>query len=92
MSKVARFIVSLFLIANLAAACSTQRTVSTDTVQYAQEDRRAGEPLRVEKQTTTTTETSTSEDSGVLSSTVNVVGEVVALPFRLVGGLIRALF
>lgn len=87
-----KVIVGLFLIANLAAACATHRTVTTDTVQYTQEDRRTGEPVAVEKQTTTTKETSTSEDSGVISGTVNAVGEVIALPFRLVGGLIRALF
>ena len=76
----------VFLAANLAA-CSTQRTVTRD-VQY---DQRTGEPVRVERETTTTTSSST-EDTGVLSGTVNVIGEVISLPFRAVGGLIRAIF
>jgi hypothetical protein len=46
----------------------------------------------VERHTTTTTKDSTTEDTGVLSGTVNVIGEVIALPFRAVGGLVRAIF
>jgi hypothetical protein len=32
------------------------------------------------------------ESGGLVSGTVNAVGEIVALPFRAVGGLIRAIF
>ncbi|MGH7874026.1 MAG: hypothetical protein ACREQO_17635 [Candidatus Binatia bacterium] len=60
----------------------------TDEVAY---DHRTGEPVTVERRTTTTNE-STSEDTGILSGTVNVIGEVIALPFRAVGGLVRAIF
>ncbi|MGH7795557.1 MAG: hypothetical protein ACREQ2_11775 [Candidatus Binatia bacterium] len=87
MRKSSHFILSLFLVANLAAACSTHRTV-TDEVAY---DERTGQPVTVERHTTTTT-TDGSGETGVLSSTVNVVGEVIALPFRAVGGLFRAIF
>jgi type IV pilus biogenesis protein CpaD/CtpE len=90
MVKLARLFLSVLLMANLAAACATHQRVQTDTVQY--EDQRSREPVAVERRTTTTTQTSTSEDSGVLSGTVNVVGEVLALPFRAVGGLLRAIF
>jgi hypothetical protein len=41
---------------------------------------------------TTETETQTEHRGGVLSTVVDVVGEILALPFRLVGGLIRAIF
>ena len=85
MNTYSRWIATSFLIANLAAGCATHQR--TETVQY--NNRRTGDPLAVER---TTTETSANEDSGVLSSTVNVVGEVIALPFRAVGGLLRALF
>lgn len=88
MVKFSKLLASVFLIANLAAACSTQHR--TETVQY--ENRHAGEPVAVERQTTTTTQTSTTEDTGVLSGTVNVIGEVISLPFRAVGGLLRAIF
>ena len=79
--------VSLVLVASLGAACSTHRT-ETREVSY---DQRTGEPVTVEKHTTTTTE-DTTEDTGVLSGTVNVIGEVISLPFRAVGGLVRAIF
>lgn len=86
MHKSANLLFSLVLVAGLAAGCSTQRT-TTQEVAY---DRRTGEPVTVEKQTTTTTDST--EDTGVLSGTVNVIGEVISLPFRAVGGLVRAIF
>jgi hypothetical protein len=89
-SKFLRLFVSLLLMANLAASCATHHRTQTDTVQY--QDQRASDPVAVERRTTTTTQTSTSEDSGVISGTVNVIGEVLALPFRAVGGLLRAIF
>ena len=85
MGKYSNYIVGLILAAALAG-CSTQRT-TTQEVAY---DRRTGEPVTVERQTTTTTDSS--GDTGVLSGTVNVIGEVIALPFRAVGGLFRAIF
>jgi hypothetical protein len=84
MNRVSRSIAALFMMVNLAACATHQRT---ETVQY--EDRRTGDPVVVER---TTTDRPTSEDSGLVSGTVNVIGEVIALPFRAVGGLLRALF
>jgi hypothetical protein len=72
---------------SLTASCSTHRT-DTREVEY---DSRTGEAVRVERETTTT-ETAGSEDTGVVSGTVNAIGEIIALPFRAVGGLIRAIF
>ena len=86
MRKLSNLTLSLFLVAGLAAGCSTHRT-TTQEVAY---DRRTGEPVTVERHTTTTTESS--DDTGVLSGTVNVIGEVISLPFRAVGGLVRAIF
>ena len=85
MRKSSNFLLSLILVAGLAG-CSTHRS-TTREVAY---DSRNGEPVTVERQTTTTTEST--EDSGVLSGTVNVIGEVISLPFRAVGGLVRAIF
>ena len=86
MHKSANLLFSLVLVTGLAAGCSTQRT----TTQEAAYDQRPGEPVTVERQTTTTTDST--EDTGVLSGTVNVIGEVISLPFRAVGGLVRAIF
>jgi hypothetical protein len=91
-----RFIQVLSLSALLVVfvggcATETSRTVTTERVQYT--DGRPSAPL-VEKSTTeTTTKTEdTKAETGVLSGTVNVVGEVLALPFRAVGGLVRGIF
>ena len=87
MQKVYQFCLGLFLATSLLTSCATHSTVTRD-VEY---DARTGDPVRVERETTTTT-SDPGSDSGVLSGTVNVVGEVISLPFRAVGGLIRAIF
>lgn len=81
-----RFRVILFVLA-VTAACSTQKTVTTRTVQY---DPRTGEPIVVQQETTTTTKKS-ADGSSVLSGTVSVLGDVISVPFRIVGFLIRTI-
>jgi carbohydrate-binding DOMON domain-containing protein len=50
-------------------------------------------PVTDKSQTiTTTTETKPAGHQGILSSTVHAIGWVIALPFRLVGGLIGWIF
>ena len=85
MKKLNRWTAAL-AVALLLGGCSTHKeTVSTTET--------TGQPSQtvVQKNETTTTE-STEQSGGVLSSTVDVVGEVVALPFRAVGALFRAIF
>ncbi len=86
MHKISSCFLSLLFVISLMVGCSTHREVTRD-VEY---DARTGEPVRVERETTTTTDTT--EDTGVLSGTVHVIGETLALPFRAVGGLIRTIF
>jgi hypothetical protein len=81
-----RILLALIFAANIAVGCSTHRTV-TKEVTY---DDGTGRPVTVERETTTT-ENGT-DDEGALSGTVNAVGEVISLPFRAVGGLLRAIF
>jgi len=81
-----RLVLALIFAANIAGGCSTHRTV-TNEVTY---DDDTGRPVTVERETRTT-ETGTA-DEGVLSGTVNAVGDVISLPFRAVGGLLRAIF
>jgi hypothetical protein len=79
-------IIGCMLVLILGAGCSTQtRTVTTETRQYPAE-------VAVENRTETTTTETRGESAGVLSTTVDVVGEVLALPFRAVGGLLRGIF
>jgi hypothetical protein len=88
--------IALFTLSVLNG-CSTQsaKTVETEkTVQYAAErDPPRNEPVVTEKQTTKTEETKREgQSAGLLSGTVNVVGQAIALPFRLVAGLIELAF
>lgn len=67
------------------SACATQqKTVTTETRDYPSGT--------VVQQTETTSTESSQQSGGVLSSTVDVVGEVISLPFRAVGALFRAIF
>jgi sorbitol-specific phosphotransferase system component IIBC len=90
--------IALFSLSVLSG-CSTQsaKTVETEkTVRYAAEtDPAQLQPIVVtETQTTKTEEQTKSEGQsvGLLSGTVHVVGEVIALPFRAVAGLINLVF
>lgn len=77
---------ALIFATSIAGGCSTHTTV-TKEVAY---DDRTGRAVTVERETTTT-QTGT-EDEGALSGTVTAVGEVISLPFRAVGSLLRAIF
>lgn len=59
----------------------------------------AGDVASIERRTessTTTTDTDTEDEDdgcgGILSCTVDVVGSIIAFPFRVVGGLIEIIF
>lgn len=51
-----------------------------------------GEGSMEKSRTTTTSETKAAGHPGILSSTVHAIGWVIALPFRLIGGLIGWIF
>ena len=90
-------LIALFSL-SILAGCSTQsaKTVETEkTVHYSAEaDKTQSQPVVTEKQTTKTEENTKSEGQsvGLLSGSVHVVGEVLALPFRAVAGLINLAF
>ena len=80
---------ALCLVTTVGCSRSTTTTETTTTRPVA-----SSEPGDVAT-TQTTEKTVTTEDGGcggVLSCTVDVVGEVIALPFRAVGALFRAIF
>jgi len=87
--RILNLFLALFLFVVVCAGCaSNTKTVRTETSTY-----RPGEPTVVEKETTIkTTETPEGSSGGILSGTVNVIGEIIALPFRAVAGLIRVIF
>ncbi len=77
-------ILSLILISLLA--CSRTTSEKSVTVSGG-----GGDYSRTEVETTKTTDTS-SDCGGVLSCTIDVLGEIIALPFRAVGALAKAIF
>ena len=87
----------IFFIFMGAGCASTHKTTTTETtVAYpnntAVEENQQNRGV-VEKNETPTTTTKTPEGHpGILSSAVHVIGWVIALPFRLVGGLIGWIF
>lgn len=82
--------------------CPHATTVRTEEVarHHIREPLRVEEPLepspaveeriRIERRAVATE--AEPEPRGVLSTAVHVVGELLALPFRLVGGLLRLIF
>lgn len=78
--------VCLLVFSNVGCASNT-KTVRTETTQYP-----TAAPTVVEKETTITTTETEGSSGGVVSGTVNILGEVIALPFRAVGGLISVIF
>jgi hypothetical protein len=89
MRRILNLLLTLFLFVVVCAGCaSNTKTVKTETSTY-----QSGEPTVVERETTVkTTETQDGGSGGILSGTVNIIGEVIALPFRAVAGLIRVIF
>lgn len=85
---------SLALIAALAlgpvyaAGCSSSTTKTTRTVERPVE----GSTSEREVVTTTESESSGGGGGGVVSSTINAIGFVLALPFKIVGGIIEFIF
>ncbi|HXG17767.1 MAG TPA: hypothetical protein VNN62_01660 [Methylomirabilota bacterium] len=93
MRKIKLFLLmGCLVVCPLVGGCASHRTVRSQSVTYPADAVHASEPIVVERQTTTTETTDTGSSGGVLSSTVNAVGEVIALPFRVVGGIISAIF
>lgn len=96
--RVAESILITLFSLSVVAGCSTQsvKTVETEkTVTYGTDNAQSpSQPAVTEKQTTKTEEKSKNDgpSTGVLSGTVHAVGEVLALPFRAVAGLINLAF
>lgn len=91
MSTVSRWLFTCLLVSALGSGCATStRTVTTEAYVPATGTAYHTEPLPAYQ---VTTEHEVEEESGgILSGTVNVVGDVIALPFRAVGALAQAVF
>ena len=87
----------IFFVLIGAGCASTHKTTTTDTTVTSPNNTAVGGDQQnqgaVEKSETTTTTTKTpTGHPGILSSAVHVIGWVIALPFRIIGGLIGWIF
>jgi Ca2+-binding RTX toxin-like protein len=74
----------------LFTGCATQtRTVTTETTY---EPAPVSATAQTTTRTTTESQTETQQEGGLLSGTVDIVGKTIALPFRVVGGLVDLIF
>lgn len=101
MRKLAHLCVVFLLVLSLAAGCASQTTRSYKTTAHYPAESAEGqteasqhpqEQGAIETHTEETTTETKGESFGLLSGTVHVVGQALALPFRLVGGLIGLAF
>ncbi|MBI4597438.1 MAG: hypothetical protein HY737_03450 [Candidatus Omnitrophica bacterium] len=95
MREMARCVLaSVLVVSLLAVGCANQsRTVRTEqTVSSSSAVEPPPQRVVSEKETVETRTEVHRESQGILSTAVHVVGEIIALPFRLIGGLIRMIF
>jgi hypothetical protein len=85
MHRISKLFAALLLTMFLAGACSTQESVTTH---YVQNDPLTGEPVTVEKTTTTD---SSGAGAAVWSGTLSLLSMVILLPVHAVGILIGAI-
>jgi hypothetical protein len=76
-----------FVMAGVVTTTASAETTTTETIERPSHER----VVETEKETTETKE-SNGAHYGIISGTVHAVGWVLALPFRIVGGLIRLIF
>ena len=81
------------IIALNAPSCSThshKTTVETSTVSDPTAD--VSVDREVTRTTTTDEEHHEEQEGGILSGTVEIIGDILALPFRAVAGLFKLIF
>ena len=90
---------TLMVLVSIAGCSSTTTTttvkktrVPVDEYSEDEQPRHHQHADEEKEETTTTVEESGAACSGILSCTVHGVGYVLALPFRLVGGIIDVIF
>ena len=98
MIKIDKFsycLVGLLIISPLLSGCATHKTYK-ETTTVSNAGTKSSEPAQSGTETTTVTEettTSTKEHSGgVISGFFGFLGKVIAFPFKVVGGIIEAIF
>ena len=102
------FALFLFVVIGAGCASTHKTTTTKTTVTYPADEGNKGylkntttvgtsndqqnNPVTQKSETTTTTSETKTGHPGILSSTLHAIGWVIALPFKLVGGLIGWIF
>jgi hypothetical protein len=95
--EVALAALTLLLGIGAPPGCASEKTTTTTTTTHLREPGVTAAPdaasdRLTEQQTVTTTTEEDDSCSGMLSCTADFVGDVIAFPFRLIGGVVKALF
>ncbi len=86
-------LIVVFILIGSGCSSTTQTTKTQTTATSPDSNSSHGEDGAVlESETTTTTTEATHDSPGILSSTLHAVGYVLALPFIIVGGLLKMIF
>lgn len=80
----------LFVVIGAPGCASNHKTTKTTTVVTSNDQQ--NNPVTQKSETTTTATETKTEHPSILGSTLHAIGWVIALPFRLVGGLIGWIF
>ncbi len=88
-----RIVLAGLMVTAAGSGCA-RRTTVPQTYTHESSTTTPGSVSQSTETRTTVTETHVDEDAprGILSTTVHFIGEILSLPFRLVGGLLRAIF
>ena len=83
----------LFALVVMGAGCAGTHKTTKTTTEVTSNEQQNNPVVQKSETTTTTIDTETKSERGsVLGSTVHAIGWVIALPFRLIGGLIGWIF
>ncbi len=88
MRRTSTLLIAALFAANIAGGCAAHRTERQETVEYPDAAHAGDSPRIVEEKTTEDTQ----EHRGVIGTTVDFVGDVIAFPFHLIGDVINAIF
>jgi cytoskeletal protein RodZ len=83
----------LFVLVVMGSGCASTHKTTKTTTEVTSNEQQNNPDVQKSETTTTTTDTETkAEQRSILGSTLHAIGWVIALPFRLVGGLIGWIF
>ena len=84
--------ISLTFGAGATASCSSHTTTTTRTVERPADSGSEAADQRETTVTETKESTASGPHVGILSGTIHAIGFILALPFKIIGGLLTVIF